>query len=194
MSDFSVKLEESYEEKGLIYYKHLSILCRLIISYVEGVAFDKNDVDIIKTYLFGAEYWMYYELSLFTNSLFIFDMDVVDVLFKKILSSLSHISTNNSDVFILIANILSICFQNNDLNRIRFYVKVLNSLTIKDDIMFSQFLKKFYTSLYKFAATGEVHYEKEVKLYISYLKMLDLESMATSHEKLLELVKTNLNE
>lgn len=165
LSDHSKKLEDSFREKGLIYYKHLSVLSKLIISYVNSEPFNEHDVNLIKDYLFNSEIWMYYELSLFTNSLFIFDLDIIDVLFKKVYSSLKNIVSGNSDIFMLVANILSLCFQKNDLNRIRFYIKILNSLSNKNDLMFSQFLKKFYTSLYGFIAMGE----KNMKMKYNYI-------------------------
>lgn len=40
--------------------------------------------------------------------------------------------------------------------------------------MFSHFLKKFYTSLYGYAATGEERYEADLKLHLSYLESIDL--------------------
>lgn len=67
-------------------------------------------------------------------------------------------------------------------------------LSIKNDIMFSHFLKKFYTSLYGYAATGEERYEADLKLHLSYLESIDLKSMAESHRKLYELVKLNISE
>nr|WP_256276792.1 MULTISPECIES: hypothetical protein [unclassified Enterococcus] len=170
------------------------MLSNLLICYVNNESFNKEEVQEIKEYLFKADIWMYYELSLFTNSLFIFDLDVIDILFKKVSNSLNTMVVNNTDIFMLVANILSLCFQKNDLNRIRKYIKILNKLSIKNDIMFSHFLKKFYTSLYGYAATGEERYEADLKLHLSYLESIDLKSMAESHRKLYELVKLNISE
>lgn len=74
-------------------------------------SFNKEEVQEIKEYLFKADIWMYYELFLFTNSLFIFDLDVIDILFKKVSNSLNTMVVNNTDIFMLVANILSLCFQ-----------------------------------------------------------------------------------
>lgn len=193
LREYSKKLTKLYEEKRLIFYKHLCILADLLICYVTNEPFNEEEIQEVKGYLFKADLWMYYELSLFTNSLFIFDLDVIDILFKKVSNSLNTMVANNTDIFMLVANILSLCFQENDLNRIRKYIKILNNLSVKNDIMFSHFLKKFYTSLYGYAATGEERYEEDLKIHISYLESIDLKSMAESHRKLYELVKLNIS-
>lgn len=65
----------------------------------------------------------------------------------------------------------------------------MNELPLKNDVMLTHFLKKFYTSLYNYAATGKSQYEDEINFHIQYLETIELENMANSHKRLYELVK-----
>ncbi|MGJ0715560.1 hypothetical protein [Enterococcus raffinosus] len=146
-----------------MFYKHLCILSNLLICYVNNESFNKEEVQEIKEYLFKADIWMYYELFLFTNSLFIFDLDVIDILFKKVSNSLNTMVVNNTDIFMLVANILSLCFQKNDLNRIRKYIKILNKLYMSFSLSFHIFsnvrIAPFYQLFGHFAFVVNLTYQ-----------------------------------
>lgn len=189
MESFAKTLGSLSERTGYLFYQHLHHLANLLLAYSTGRSFSNYDIKVIKDYLFNSENWYYYEISLFTNALFIFDLDVIDVLYKRSASALTSGFKSDHDPFVLVANILSLQFQRNDINGISKYIKIIQKLPDSKDIIFSRFLKDFYTDLYLYLATGKQEDEANVELHLLYLEKIGLNAMATSHRALFDVVK-----
>ena len=62
---------------------HLKCIITLTINQLKREPYDENAKQIITDYLEQCETWMHYELVLFNNAMFIFDLRLIKVMKRK---------------------------------------------------------------------------------------------------------------
>lgn len=109
------------EKKNLIYdenerHKHNIILIKQQICFINDMSFNSDDTQSIVKYLFDIDNWGFYELSLFNNSLFFFDMLQAESLSKIAIKKSSTYQTlvkNKHILAIFLMNVITLMLKNN---------------------------------------------------------------------------------
>ncbi|WP_429971525.1 helix-turn-helix domain-containing protein [Fructilactobacillus sp. Tb1] len=126
--------QKKYKDYNDFFFCCLSIELKLFLNKSqEDNVFDvKEDTEIIKNYLNSIQQWGHFEISLFSNCLYIFNSDYIratfKILFKKT-KNLSQIDSYKNDVSIFINNCIILSFERNELNDANTYINSLSDIS-----------------------------------------------------------------
>lgn len=126
------------EQKSLT---HLSLTLHLLINKKENKEIDASLADPLKDYLLNCQIWSYYELTLFTNILFIFDIELVDVLIDRALLNIHkfrHLNREHMGTVMLLFNLISLNINHNRIPIAKIYLAKLKKVQLRPNAMFEK--------------------------------------------------------
>lgn len=180
-----------YEETKHKKYQHNSAVINLLINILKNTNSYKDDLNLIQSYLTQCDYWSYYEIVLFTNTLSFHSMDFIEITYKSMkrtLNSYNGITRYKNEFAILIFNILHIKITSNNFNNLDFYLNELSK--IKDeclDNMYIQTITKFYGIIIEIF-NGNIQNIDEIHKIISIFEYLEMNFKAEQCRNLFSIV------
>lgn len=98
-----------YDENEI--YKHLACITQLIINRLKGEHLNKRAQKLVINYLMRCETWTHYELMLFNNVMFIFSLEQIRMLRKRVIHNLEkyqNLRIYGSESFRVLINMLMV--------------------------------------------------------------------------------------
>lgn len=175
-----------YENTHDFYFCCMSIELKLFLNKKHSK--DLYDVDedkrIIKNYLNRVQQWGHFEISLFSNCLYIFNSDYIRGTFSVLLKRtklLSSIASYQNDISIFLNNCIVLSFERQKLLDVRYYVAQLIKISESSPRKaYDRLMCEYYLGLLQ-----ELHGKKDsAKLVIAQFKLLGFEEHATELETL----------
>mgnify|MGYP004702487211 CR=1 FL=1 len=128
--------QSRYRDSNDFYFCCLSIELKLFLNHKHQQAvFDVDeDMSLIKAYLEHITQWGHFEMSVFSNCLYIFSSDYIRGTFKTLLKRtkiLSRIDTYQNDLSIFLNNCIVLSLERHHFDATDFYVQQLFSLSAK---------------------------------------------------------------
>lgn len=111
---------------------HLYYLIDIYISRIDETWDISNSKTYIKKYLSNCNNWNEYELMLLNNVLFIYDLNVSFLFYEKATKKFP-LFNNGKHIVPLTLNMMSLCVQNNDIDKVRHLLLVLNNLKLQEN-------------------------------------------------------------
>lgn len=162
------KLKVYFEEKNIdslnkikTFYEQsddLSIcdyhLYHLILIYIAKLNKKKatQSEQLIKDYLINVDTWTHYELILFNNSMFIFNIELVELLSNKAITNLQRYSALRSygnESFRMCLNVI-ICFiDNNEIGKAIHAINNLLTFNLKNDELYEKISLEYFKGIQK---------------------------------------------
>jgi Rgg/GadR/MutR family transcriptional activator len=163
LTKLSNEFKNLYENTKSLRYKHFHATTEILICRIRKEKYKKKDVEPLQDYLMKCEMWTYYEIRLLVTIMFVFDYEVVPILFESAYSRIkdySHIYHSWNEEIILLINFMSLCIQNKDDNNLRKLMMRMN-----DEIVLSE--KSTYNRiLIKWAKAIIFAYFEKDEIYI----------------------------
>lgn len=182
---------QKYKATKIVKYSHNSAVINLLINVIENKLYTTESSDFIQEYLSKCEYWSYYEITLFTNTLSFYSIEYVDVTYKhakRILNSYQGMVRYKNEMAILLFNILHLKITKGHFKSLNYYLSEL--MKIKDeclDNMYIQIIIRFYSFLIEIIQKNQKDYEEIFKI-IDIFEYLDMHYKAEQCRQLLSLV------
>ncbi len=119
-----------YNNSNDFYFCCLSIELKLFLNHKQNKdIFDVDeDIGIVKHYLERVQQWGHFEMSLFSNCLYVFSSDYIRGTFSVLLKRtkiLSQIDTYQNDLAIFLNNCIVLSFERRELTDARFFINEL---------------------------------------------------------------------
>lgn len=137
-----------YQSSNNIRHKHNAIIVKQRLLQKENLPFDSDSTDKIIYYLHSLNEWFYYEIMLFSNSLFFLPVNQVEIFSRDILEKSKKISRNKAfkqEISFTIINIVNNFISNENVNSalgtINLLENYLNGSTYYYEIAKLNFLK-----------------------------------------------------
>lgn len=170
-----------YENKNTI-NKLNHLMIEVMISMVENKELPADkDFSYITNYLFNCEYWSYYELVLYGNTMGKMDIEKV-LIFSKHIPSKTLLMKDAGNLYAicinLIMNTISIFIENGYQNESRYFLVVLDQLDIEETMIFEKVLHKYYEGLHRIKFEENSSSGKEMlNESLSIFKILDCQNL-----------------
>ncbi|WP_407882913.1 helix-turn-helix domain-containing protein [Furfurilactobacillus curtus] len=182
---------QHYLKTNNLKFKHLALLgAGLIKRLRRETNFEPESTEILN-YLFKNENWMYYELTLFNNSFFMFDINVVDMLFKRVLQRMDfykQLNTEHDEVTLMICNIVLKAIEDGAMNVAnRFFVLLKHRKRNVTD-MFSRSVLMFYEGIDQIFHGQRNQGIAQAERTINIFESLEMTNAATQHQAILQRV------
>lgn len=139
-------LSENKKDK----YWHIALLCDIYVSRLCNEPFKKEVVIQIKDYLMNVDTWTHYEISLFNNSMFIFDIEVIELLLNRVLSNLERyrmIRNYTNESFLMLLNVLNIYLSSGEITRATKLFNILSSQELSEDYVKERLTLQFWKGI-----------------------------------------------
>lgn len=135
---------------------HLKCIITLTINQLKREPYDENAKQIITDYLEQCETWMHYELVLFNNAMFIFDLRLIKVMKRKVIHNLEkyqNLRSYGSESFRVLINILMLFLEHSEFNEARLLVDEIDEFQLHGDMFFEKVLRMYFTGLVDFISS-----------------------------------------
>ncbi len=183
------ELLNEYEKTGNIYYRLIYGQRKLIHSYLHNEPFTKEleeEIDTIKKYLETIDTWGHFELTVFSNCLFIFDDQYIIHSFKNSVSKMKAYidATYYSELlFNFILNGLRLSFNRQSVALRKLFLKELKRITTNHKQRLATAHYKAFSALDRLA-DGDHSAIGDIDKSIAFFEWLDLTSTKEYYLKL----------
>lgn len=192
--DFNLRnLLINYQESEVIRSKYRQLNILLIKIHLQKLSDEKyyttEDINLLTDYLFGVEFWGYYELLLFSNTLDVLNHETMIILaremnrrsdfYKEISKHRRLIADMNLAAYIK-------CVENNLLFDALYFEKQLNLCMFNEMEVYDRIMIVYTRSLYKYKKTNNPKYIIEMRKCVAALKLANSFKVADNLEKKLE--------
>lgn len=157
---------------------HLSDLLDYRILRLNNQNVDGKDGRLF-TYLMNTEFWTNYELVLFTNSMYVFSLDLIDILLMRCIRNfkrLSQIRPYGNSGFRLVVNALIVSFEKDEV----FYTKKWMELLITIELEESDFFERILYVIFKGFYDIKINHDEEAVPEV--IKMIECVEYIGAHE------------
>nr|OTO08814.1 hypothetical protein A5880_001814 [Enterococcus sp. 4G2_DIV0659] len=164
---------------------HLQWLCDALINRLKSIHVSSSENKLVH-YLLEIEEWTRYEIVLFNNSIFSFDIDIVNILVQKIIKknySYNLYKNNNRELFQLLINVTACNIQNSDFKKAKRIFNSAKELFLEEDALFEKNILLFWTGFFE-AYNGEVEGKAKIKESLNIFHLLNSTNLFRMHKDL----------
>lgn len=154
---------------------HLYYLTDLYISRIKNVPYKKDSQKFLQKYLINCNDWGSYELSLLNNTLFIFDVDISFLFYKKCVAKFSKSKNKESlKIIPLTLNLMALSAEYNQRKIILFLLSILEKLEIQENDTYEYIIRKWGINIANYLLFKEDTHLNEAKKIVNLLSALDM--------------------
>lgn len=185
------ELIQELETTEDIFFLHNHLLVYSLICRVKNEKIDEEKVLPIKYYLFNTQYWGYYELRLFTNMMFIYDLETLEFLIEKALKEVylyRDLNANQDDLARMLINRVLCCFDQHNNRKAQKYLKTIESIGVKETAFFEKVTIEFLNGILLIKNGHKTSGEEKCLFSLEVFKRLGMKEYASYYKNYLEQV------
>lgn len=186
---------QKFEETQVVKYRHNSAIINLLIHDIDSsIGNIKPEVVLLQKYLSECEYWSYYEITLFTNTMNYYSFDFIEVTYKhakRTLMSYQGLVRYKNELAIMLFNILHLKISAKCYTKLNYYFEELTLLQDEClDKMYIQTIIRFYSLLIQIINNPGLQNSLEPELHkiINFFEYLEMNYKAEQCRKLVSLI------
>jgi Rgg/GadR/MutR family transcriptional activator len=184
LKNLKSKMEKVEQNSRIV---HLQWLCELLIKRLENehITFSENK---LAQYLLSIEDWTRYEMVLFNNSIFSFNIKTVNLLAKNFVQNISFYNSykkNNKELFQLLINVTACNIESFDYIRAKQYFILAREVFLEEDSIFEKTVLLFWTGffeMYEDKRKGILKMENALNIF----SLLGSKNLLNMHKSLYE--------
>ena len=149
---------------------------------------DKEDLKFLTDYLFSVEYWGYYELLLFSNTLDAISHETFMILAKEMsrrTDFYKEIPKNRRLISAMLLNSYITCIERNELLDALYFEKQLNNCYFIETEIYERLVFKFARNFYEFKKYNNKEAVLEMRKCIASMKTASSDKLAFTFENYL---------
>lgn len=147
--------------------------------------YDKKDLDDLTDYLFSVEYWGYYELLIFMNTLDVINHDVFMVLAREMSRRsdfYKEIPNNRRMISTMLLNAYITCIEREKFIDALYFEKLLNQCFFIETEIYERLVFKYAQNLYLYKKERSSNAVTEMKNCITAIQLAGSNSLAKTYE------------
>ena len=164
---------------------HLKWLCDLLIKRLERRG-TLNNENRLAQYLLSIEEWTRYELVLFNNSIFSFDIDAINLIAQNVITKNSFLSSykkNNNELFKLLINVTCCNVQNDNYKKAKEMFFKAKEICLEEEALFEKTIILFWNGIFEFYDGNEVG-KKKIDNALNIFSLLGSKNLLNMHKDL----------
>lgn len=174
------------ENKRQKFHQINMILLKIRLQDLSGENYyDKKDLDDLTDYLFSVEYWGYYELLIFMNTLDVLNHDVFMVLAREMSRRsdfYKEIPNNRRLISTMLLNAYITCIEREKFIDALYFEKLLNQCFFIETEIYERLVFKYAQNLYLYKKERSSNAITEMKNCITAIQLAGSNSLAKTYE------------
>lgn len=167
--------------------RHLIWLCNLLVNQLEGKSVPIAENKLVQ-YLLQVEGWTRYEIVLFNNCIFSFDLEIINLLantFAKKNPFFSLYHKHNDELFQLLINVVVCNIQKSNYKQAKFFFETAKSIMLEENSLLEKNILLFWTGFF------ELHKDKKdglskINSALNIFDVLDSNDLFNMHKSIYE--------
>lgn len=167
-----------FKNENSIEYQHLYYTCKIFEGKLNHQELDEDAKDGLIKYLMDTEFWTHYELVLFNNIMFIFDIEMMDLIIDRVLRNIKKYNSMNkygNESFRVLINCLIRYIDTNNFIKAKRTLHQIEKIKLRDDMLFEKCLLKFFQGIIMIV-TGDSRGIKQAQESIQVWEILQIKS------------------
>lgn len=174
-----------YQNTNREYYLHIESLSNILQSRIINQPYLEKDINNIKNYLFSCEEWLYYEVRLLINSLFLYDDESIIIFYKRTLNYFkktgSHRELDDAIMKLSENVIMHFIYKKSLNNAIKIY-RSLEDINLKETSANAKIIKLWVTGIVEVLIIKEQDGNKKIECALNIFKNLDMNGSYNLHQ------------
>ncbi|CAD0130825.1 Rgg/GadR/MutR family transcriptional regulator [Streptococcus thermophilus] len=172
-------------------FHHINtILLKIRLQDLSGESYyTQEDLADLTDYLFSVEYWGYYELLIFANTLDVLNHETLMVLAKEMSRRsdfYKEIPNNRRMISTILLNVYITCIEREELIDALYFEKQLNQCFFIETEIYERLVFQYAQNYYQYKKEGNNHCIIEMKKCIGVMKLVNSTHLAKVYEEHLE--------
>lgn len=179
----NILLSKKYLSTKKIKYHHLSIICECLQMKLTQNFSHATRANQIVNYLKSVDNWTHYELVLFANTFFVFQLNDIALLLsiaKKKSKQFKNYQPYTQESIRLHSNIIIYLLEKKETDVALKTIQELEQFKLKDDYLYEKVLIKFWKILGKYIENPSNKTFTTVQKLIDYVCYLECNSLSTA--------------
>lgn len=168
------------------FYHLNTILIKIRLQDLSGDEYYSNeDLLYLTDYLFSVEYWGYYELLIFSNTLDVFNHESLMVLSREMVRRsdfYKEIPTNRRLISAMLLNVYITCIEREKLTDATYFEKQLNQCYFIETEIYERLVFQYAQNLYKYKENNDQKAIIEMRKCIGAMKLAGSDHVAQIYE------------
>jgi Rgg/GadR/MutR family transcriptional activator len=181
MKDISWYFQELIKINNSVRYYHAYLVTELLILRLKEKKPLKKFSQPLYEYLMNCEYWNYYEIALFSDIMYVFDLNVLPTFFRKASKGISKypkIYRSRNQEIGMYVNYLSLCVRSGNKEQVRYIVHSLNSdINLNEKSTYNRIIIRWANKIAEGYLKHNTELFDEAKEVIQVFKYLEMESV-----------------
>ncbi|HEC2153990.1 TPA: hypothetical protein R1908_002110 [Staphylococcus delphini] len=171
-----------------------SHLLEVVDSRINKILNIENSIKCqnISRYLIDAEYWTKYELTIFSNCMYIFDIELIDILLSKCLkrfTKFEDLRPYGNDQVRIIVNALVIAIERNDRIHFNKWLSMAYNISVKENNFFELYMVKLFKLFETYLKSPSNNIENAIALHIKFCDSIGANNYKNMFESLFEKIQ-----
>lgn len=171
-------------------YEHMTDLLNFRICRLLGQDIDGKKSSLFK-YLISTEFWTHYELVLFTNSMYVFSLELIDAILIRCIQRFNKFSQTRpygNEGFRLVVNALILAFEQKDSFYTTKWIDLLNTIQLNDSDFFEKALFKIFKGFYNITIHKDQNSISEVIKTIEFVGHIEAREHEVMFNRMLDFI------
>ena len=178
----SENFKHEYAQTNQVKFEHLSIIsnCLIIKFQTNAVGSNNSELKLLTKYLLNVENWGHYELVLFNNTFFLYDINTILILFKKAKKTSEHYKDlfhHTQELFKLYSNIILYFLEKQKVSSAIEIIDNLIDLKISEEQLYEKFILKFWVLVKDYLTTNREAATENINLLFSFLIFIECKNL-----------------
>ncbi|MCY7191597.1 Rgg/GadR/MutR family transcriptional regulator [Streptococcus gallolyticus] len=160
------------------------------------VWYNEEDIATLIDYLFSVEYWGYYEIQLFGNTMEVFNHKTFNTLTREMIhrsNFYKEISTHKRLISSLTLNAYIICIERNEIFDAYYFEKVIKNFYFDESEIYERLIFKYANAYCDFKVNKSTSSILEMKKVIGFMKSVECTQLAEQYEQHLDKIISNIH-
>ncbi|EUJ26328.1 helix-turn-helix domain-containing protein [Listeria cornellensis] len=189
MTQLRAEIDLKFRETDDFFYQLLSIDTYCIIQKLNDEPIDVALIEPLKNYLFDTETWGHYEAMLFTNNMFIFDIETNLMFANKLLKNLKQYeqySLHERHILTALINLTILCIDNDYTHETDYYLKLLSTRKKNPKFLYERNITLFLNGICLIRDDQVTEGRAKSERAIQILNTLNMTNNAKRYQKYLD--------
>ena len=176
-------------------FKHLSNICELIIGRLTNENVDVQKMEAFN-YLMAVQSWTHYELVLFNNMMFAFNVELVEVILDNAILNFKRHSTIDrygNESFRMILNAVSFFIAEGEFKLVGKYMGILKSFYLNEDNFFEKTMLLFIEGIFNHIFGDENMGNQQINQSLVVCKVLKADNLFQMNYEFVERLNSHYN-
>lgn len=168
-------------------FHHLSLLSNIYRSRITNTQINSTLIQELKKYLLNVDTWTHYEILLFNNSMFIFDIDFIELVLRRAIKGLDRyhpIRNYTSESFAMLSNVLNIYLSSKELHKASKLYKNMLSKELSEELVRERLHLAFYDALLALIIHNDINGHVKIQQVLNVCEFLNMNENYNGYMKL----------